>query len=1282
MVSKNKKGAFFWLVTITSLVTVCFITLLTLAIIFFPKNKVRTLVVSQLSTVLRRDVVLGDADLAFSAIPTIVLKDLRISGEYQKSNDIINMGELRVSIALMPLLSGKIELGSVSLHNTKVYIERNQNGRWSFDSILRNLNNNSKNTPDHKKVDSKSQTAFYFSKLNFENLTLQFKDDLNRQNYTLNIKQLNGGGALNNANIQFEMLSHISQLKIDKIGNNILLNDITIACDIDGNIKTKQLNIKNFNIGHKYISCKFKGELAAFGAKQINGNLNIAIGSIKKLLTLMPNNISKPNIDGTGITLESKLNLNIAKLHNIMPLTNLVEQNVNVKLKCKTLQVQDQHLQNAQIDISLDGEALRVKSNYIALNNVLGMADFTLPLSVDPIAELDVNLKTFDINATKINQTNITISATGLNSNFNQIDGKISVNISGVKSKIDNKYLNLPFIKMQTTFKANVKSQNLNVDNCVVSIPGADLKTKINLSKTNGITAKGVLLLADFKKLAKSAKPWISNQPLQIKKIKVGFEVFHPADTFDLHNLNAKGNINLNDIFWDIYGIKNGNITYNFDGDKLNAQLKKIVTSNANIDGSINFYPNKIKPTLQVHLNLNKIKYQNKKLNTSINNADLLVDIKTGVNSNVDASVLLNKIYFNDTQTKFSVPKLSLKTNFDLQSKQMVCNKLTLQSLGVNINAKGIKKANDNFTALVDIDIKSLNPILKVFAANLSNKLKSNNINIHSTINGDIKNGIQKANSRVQISKINFENNYISNLKTSVLYNPKNAIVDIQSLHSNYGVMSGLIKLQLEDGFKVEGKTKLQKFVFSNKTKKITSPMIEALFNCSSSLNKSKLNYTMNIYGNNLRILDKLKKQQSFAVAKFNYGGKGIYNLSNNNITFNKHKINFGNNHIYLDGNIKGKGNGLIKLAINIPDSGLVGTIASTMQLPLKAKGLDVKLNAVSPNFYKANLDDINLSGYVNASEIIYDYHLITDLKAPFNLKKGTFVMPKLHANIAEGHLDAHFKTINLGSKKPFSKLTGSLNNAKISKLVPPTDKISSLLAGDATCSIDNLSITGFNADEIRQSINGAIQLQLENGKIFKFKTLPESSLASQSSLINTFMPWVQSASHFDKWLNLPETYTYSISRKQIKIKNGRVNIPEIYLHSDNGVQIKLSGTIGSDDKLDLKCQILNIDRFVASKYKNEFKNMKITERIGGTTQEPKLLTNNFQTKLAKQIAIIQVRRQATKHLDSKIGGVLGSVLGVDKSNTAHKSQNSSSKDNKQKIIEEIGKGLLQGLFK
>jgi hypothetical protein len=55
---------------------------------------------------------------------------------------------------------------------------------------------------------------------------------------------------------------------------------------------------------------------------------------------------------------------------------------------------------------------------------------------------------------------------------------------------------------------------------------------------------------------------------------------------------------------------------------------------------------------------------------------------------------------------------------------------------------------------------------------------------------------------------------------------------------------------------------------------------------------------------------------------------------------------------------------------------------------------------------------------------------------------------------------------------------------------------------------------------------------------------------------------------------------------------------------------------------------------------------MNIKERVGGTIQEPKLLTNNFQKQIGKRIALIQLQKHASKHLDSKAGSILKGILG------------------------------------
>ena len=84
----------------------------------------------------------GEASLAISLVPTIVINDVSLSNpDWAKNPNMVELDKLEVKFAVMPLLKNRIVIDKLILHGTKVYLEKAQDGKanWVFDTKVQNV---------------------------------------------------------------------------------------------------------------------------------------------------------------------------------------------------------------------------------------------------------------------------------------------------------------------------------------------------------------------------------------------------------------------------------------------------------------------------------------------------------------------------------------------------------------------------------------------------------------------------------------------------------------------------------------------------------------------------------------------------------------------------------------------------------------------------------------------------------------------------------------------------------------------------------------------------------------------------------------------------------------------------------------------------------------------------------------------------------------------------------------------------------------------------------------
>lgn len=118
------------------LAVVVLITVLVAALAFVDFDRYKGVIENQVSQITGRTFRIdGDSDLSVSLVPGIVLRDVRLeNAPWGSRPEMVQVGEAELQLAVIPLLSGRIEVRKLVLIDSEIVIETDENstGNWAM----------------------------------------------------------------------------------------------------------------------------------------------------------------------------------------------------------------------------------------------------------------------------------------------------------------------------------------------------------------------------------------------------------------------------------------------------------------------------------------------------------------------------------------------------------------------------------------------------------------------------------------------------------------------------------------------------------------------------------------------------------------------------------------------------------------------------------------------------------------------------------------------------------------------------------------------------------------------------------------------------------------------------------------------------------------------------------------------------------------------------------------------------------------------------------------------
>ncbi|MGN1062791.1 MAG: AsmA family protein, partial [Alphaproteobacteria bacterium] len=121
---------------IIMIVLVLLFIAISLFLLTFDLNSYKGIITSKASEALGRTVTIDKMSMKLSFIPTVALEGIQIDNpkEFEAKRPLLKIDSMDVTLALMPLLKGNIELKEFNLSSaTLALVERNNQNNWTFE---------------------------------------------------------------------------------------------------------------------------------------------------------------------------------------------------------------------------------------------------------------------------------------------------------------------------------------------------------------------------------------------------------------------------------------------------------------------------------------------------------------------------------------------------------------------------------------------------------------------------------------------------------------------------------------------------------------------------------------------------------------------------------------------------------------------------------------------------------------------------------------------------------------------------------------------------------------------------------------------------------------------------------------------------------------------------------------------------------------------------------------------------------------------------------------------
>ncbi|MBL4638422.1 MAG: AsmA family protein, partial [Proteobacteria bacterium] len=445
----------------------------------------------------------GDLAFALSLVPTVVVEDVQFSNaSWGSKPEMLKLSKFEVEVALLPLLSGNIQVNRVILLAPEILLETNKKGmgNWVFSA-----KKTEKKTSPSESDASSSVPNIVVNEVHIENAIITYKDGVTGQETHIVIDEITAESDSVDDPLSLIMKVAYNEIPIEVKGTLGSLNQLTAndnyPLELVINISDALIELKgqiakpmdgrgldlaiNFNLDSLSNLSKLAGsELPKFGPISLTAKLSDGVGAYSlKSLALQAGNTDLSGditvaILGKRPAITANLNSTLIDLAELVGDESQAEAEKKDRLfSSEPLALAALKLVNANVTINV--KQIKTSSMVLADTNVaVALKDGNL--SIKPLktlvagGQLTGNINLNASGKTAVLTTNIVI--TGLEPNqLADLDGKLTGAKTDVNINVKGSGTSVSQIMADLNGKLLVKVGEGKITDSVMSALGADV---------------------------------------------------------------------------------------------------------------------------------------------------------------------------------------------------------------------------------------------------------------------------------------------------------------------------------------------------------------------------------------------------------------------------------------------------------------------------------------------------------------------------------------------------------------------------------------------------------------------------------------------------------------------------------------------------------------------------------------------------------------------------------------------------------------------------------------
>lgn len=266
---------FLFLLVITLLVT------LYLLLLFVDLNHFKEPIERELTTVLNRPVTVERINLSMSLVPSVDVRGVTVHNlkEFDEKTVFAKVAELNLSLAILPLFKGVIQVDDILVNDAKVFLtEKDGKNNWSVPQKTLNKSDDGAVVGDKNKTATFNLKRIQLQYISLKNITVSYTSDVRKETFV----------------IQNASFSQMKNLFMHFQYNNEPIQITLASEDMFSVLLSNRLNDFAFNLKMKNMDANVAGTIGNISdLDEMDLTVNITADNVKNILAVFSADLPK-----------------------------------------------------------------------------------------------------------------------------------------------------------------------------------------------------------------------------------------------------------------------------------------------------------------------------------------------------------------------------------------------------------------------------------------------------------------------------------------------------------------------------------------------------------------------------------------------------------------------------------------------------------------------------------------------------------------------------------------------------------------------------------------------------------------------------------------------------------------------------------------------------------------------------------------------------------------------------------------------------------------------------